>query len=375
MAYKPKDIYRGRRKFRLPLTIFLFAVVFVLVGGIGMFFFLQRYIVYEAGGVTIQFPSQREEEYVQSVQDTPQPTFEPVAVEIVWEDPDFSDVDLGGWEELKAVKARFIPLDTVISGAALDTAAAAAQAEGYDCVVLEMKSADGRLAWPSASQTAFSYGTAGAADVTPVIASLHESGFTVAAQMSCFADGLMWQRNWPVALQYNGSPYRDSDGKCWLDPYNRTVRSYLAELAQELAAMGFDEIILADLYHPAAEGAFTYTVTMQTAPDPVTAVCQAGRRIVEAVQALEQEDRETPVAVSARIDAASMRGDMGAQTGQDLDIFWRLFARLYCPSDYNMAADDQTAATKTMTEGRADIRFVPVSLYAPEGFDSYLIYS
>ena len=181
MAYRPKDIYRGRRKFRVPLTIFLFVLAALLAGGIGMFFFLQRYIVYDAGGATLQFPSQREEETVPEAQNTPEPTFEPVPVEIVWEDPDFSELDLGGWEDLKAVKARFIPLDTVISATSLDTAVASAQGEGYDCVVLEMKSSDGRLAWPAASQTAFSYGTAGTADVTGVIAALHESGCTVAA--------------------------------------------------------------------------------------------------------------------------------------------------------------------------------------------------
>ena len=368
MPYRPRDIYRGRRKFRVPLTIFLFVIAIILVGGVSMFYFLQRYIVYDASGVTLQLPSRRSESVEETLQATPKPTFEPVTVEIVWEDPDFSEIDYGGWEELDTVQARFIPLDTVIVANSLATAMNAAQAEGYSGVVLEMKDASGRLAWTSSAAMAQAYGTAGAADVTEVITTLHEAGMTVAAQMSCFADGLMAERNWPVALQSVGSTYTDSDGVKWLDPYNRTIRTYLTDLAKELAAMGFDEIILADLYHPISEAGFTYSTTLQTEPDPVTAVCQAGRRIVEALEG-------AGVPVSARINVASLRNDQGSQTGQDMDIFWRMFARLYCPTSYDMAATDTELAEDAMNAGDIQIRFVPVSMYIPEGSQSYVVTS
>ena len=369
MPYRPRDIYRGHRKFRLPLTIFLFVIAFIIIGGVSMFFFLQRYVVYESSGVTLQLPGGTEQTSAdEAILATPTPTFEPVTVEIVWEDPDFSELDLGGWEDLDTVQARFIPLDTVISPSMFSTAVEAARAEGYSGVVLQMKDDSGRLAWPSAVSAAQAYGTAGSTDVSETIAALHEAGMTVAAQISCFADTLMWERNWPVALQSGGSPYKDAEGKCWLDPYNRTIRTYLTDLALELAAMGFDEIILADLYHPISEAGFTYSITLQTEADPVVAVCQAGRRVAEAL-----EDTET--AVSARLDADSLRNGLGDQTGQDIDIFWRLFARLYCPSGYDMAASDTELAVDAMNAGDSNIRFVPVSAYIPEGSESYVITS
>lgn len=369
MPYRPKDIYRGRRKFRVPLNIFLFVLAFVIFGGVAMFYILQQYMVYDADGATLQLPFGREAE--SSAEDellfTPEPTFEPLQVQVIWENPTFDDVDLGGWEDLSATKGWFISANTLLNAGDLEEAITIVQAGGYDTAVLEMKSRSGSLVWQSASPTAFAYGTYGSADVTPLIDRLHEAGISVAAQISCFADALMAQRNWTCALQSGGSVYRDGDGIYWLDPYNRTVRTYLIELASELAAMGFDEIILADLYHPIADDtSFTYTVTLQAPADPIVAVCQAGRRVAEALEG-------SGVAVSARLNVASLRSGLSSQSGQDLDIFWRLFARLYCPTYTDSLASDMELATADMNAGDADIRFVPVIGVVPEDSASYLI--
>ena len=367
MPYRPKDIYRGRRKFRVPLNIFLFAAVFLLAGAIAAFYILQQYIVYDATGVHLEFSGGQEEPVPEDSAPTPEPTFSPVPVEIIWEDPDFTDIDLGGWEDLQSVQARFIPMRDVVNGQAL-TAAVTDIAGGdfYSGAVLEMKDSSGQLAWPSASSTAVAYGTGGATDVTAVIDALHEAGKTAAAQISCFADKLLTTRNWTVALQSGGAPYTDANGVCWVDPYNRTVRTYLCELAAELAAMGFDEIILADLYHPVSEEGFTYSVTLRTPANPVVAVCQAGKRIVQALDG-------TGTAVSARLDGTSLRLGLGDQTGQDIDIFWRLFARLYCPSSPDILASDMELALDRMKSGGADTRFVPIIGLIPETCESYVI--
>ena len=56
MAYRPKDIYRGRRKFRVPLMIGLFILAFLLIGTVGLFYFLQQFLVYDQTGVSLQLP-------------------------------------------------------------------------------------------------------------------------------------------------------------------------------------------------------------------------------------------------------------------------------------------------------------------------------
>lgn len=378
MPYRPKDIYRGRRKYRVPLTIGLFVLAFLLIGAVALFYILQQFLVYDQTGVRLQLPFMASETVEEPEEAEPTPAFEPVAVQVVYEDPDFSDLDLGGWEDLAPTKARFIGFSDAADEMKLSAAIASLGSE-YTGVVLELKGRDGQLAWTSDCDMAVAYGTAGLMDYTETVAALHEQGLTAAAQISCLADELLGTRNWPVALRTaSGSTYTDGDGTYWLDPYNRTVRDYIADLMAELAAMGFDEILLADLYHPVSGNAelgedgellstgFQYSVTVQTTPDPVNAVCQMARRLAESMEGAE-------VTVSARIDEDSLLAGNGARTGQDLSIFWRIFARLYCPCESWNAMTDLESAAETLNGGDIAVRFAPVCGYAPEGFDSYVI--
>lgn len=368
MAYRPRDIYKGRRKFRVPLTICLSVLVFLIAGTVVMFYTLQRFLVYDQTGVTLQLPFMQTEAPAEEETAEPETTFVPIQVEIIYDDPDFSQVDLGGWEELEPAKLYFIDFNTAINSVALASAVSTAQNEGYTGVILEMKGPSGQLAWTSSCETAVSYGTSGVMDYTETLQTLHDAGLTAVAQISCCADKLLSDRNWTVTLQTGGSTYRDEDGIGWLDPYNRTVRSYVADLMTELAVMGFDEILLADLYHPASESGFQYSVTLQTEPNPVTAVCQMAKRLVESMEG-------SGVAVSALLDEESLRNSESASTGQDVATFWRIFARLYCPSQTGTSADNKVLAMETMTRGEISTRFVPVTNGAPEGFDSYCIRS
>ncbi len=369
MPYRPRDIYRGHRKFRVPLTIFLFIFAFLIIGAVVLFYGLQQYLVYDQDGVSLQLPfmGQTAAAAGNGSEEAPAETFEPVQVDVVYEELDFSDVDLGGWEELSATQALFVDYADVTNITKLNETVTNISPEDYTGFVLEMKNQTGQLAWASACELAVNYGTSGALDYTETVAAIHEKGMTAAAQISCCADTFMATRNWPVALQdAAGSPYADSDGVYWLDPYNREVRGYLSALMAELSAMGFDEIILADLYHPISEAGFTYSVSIQNTPDPVAAVCQMGRRLVESLSG-------TDTVVSALIDKASAQNSLAAQTGQDLGIFWRLFARLYCPSEASTATADIELATASMTQGDASARLVLVCPYAPENVSSYVI--
>ncbi len=380
MAYRPKDIYRGRRKYRVPLIAALSVLAALIVGAVAMFYILQQFLVYDQTGVRLQIPFLTEEVKSEEVAEaTPTPAFIPVEVQIVYDAPDFSDLDLGGWEGLSATTAKFVPFADAASEQRLNAALAGVSADTYDGVVMELKSSGGQLAWASACDMAVSYGLSGTMDYTETVAALHERGFTVGAQISCLADELLATRNWPLALRgLGGTTYRDSGGVYWLDPYNRQVRDYIADLMAELAAMGFDEILLADLYHPVSDAAlydeagtlvdtgFTYSVTLQTDPNPINAVCQMAKRLAEGMAG-------TGVAVSAVIDENSLRNDQSERTGQDLDIFWRVFARLYCPCDTWNAMTDLEAAAETLNAGDIAVRFVPVCEYFPENVASVLI--
>ncbi len=370
MPYRPRDIYRGRRKFRVPLTIFLFVLAGLLIGAVALFYGLQQYLVYDQTGVRLELPFMQSgdaEQVSDAASAEPSPTLEPVIVQVIYEEPDFSEVDLGGWESLSESRTRFVPIADAVDETKLASAVAAAASGDFTGIVLQLKDESGQLAWASTCELAAAYGTSGTMDYTETVAALHEKGLTAAAQISCCADALMARRNWPVTLQtLGGGAYQDEDGVYWLDPYNRSIRGYLIDLMGELTAMGFDEIILADLYHPVSEEAFSYSVTLQTEPDPVVAVCQMGQRLAESLSGTE-------TAVSVRIDTDSLRDGLGAQTGQDIDIFWRLFARLYCPTSPEAAASDLELCADTMNGGAAATRFVAVCELVPEGMSSYMI--
>lgn len=363
MPYRPKDIYRGRRKFRVPLVVLITVLALLLAGVVGTFYFLQRFLVYDQSGVTLALPFTDRAQTAQAEITEDAPAFSPVEVQVIYDQPDFSDIDLH-WQNVEAIRARFIPFSDAADEMKLN-AAVASLPDQYTGVVLEVKNRRGNLAWASSTRMAEDYGIAGTMDYTETVAALHEKGLTAAAQLSVCADQLLATRNWPLTLKGPDGPYEDSDGVYWLDPYNMTLRNYIIELMEELAAMGFDELILADLYHPDTSLALTYSVTLQTEADPVNAVCQLARRLAEAM-----EEKAT---VSALIDTDSLREQNGAATGQDIAIFWRIFARLYCPTDYWNAASDLEYAAETMTVGDASLRFVPVSDIAPEGFGSYVI--
>ena len=390
MPYRPKDIYRGRRKYRVPLTIALFLLALLVVGAVAMFYILQQFLVYDQTGVRLELPfMQQGEASEEPAEAAPTPAFVPVDVQIIYEDPDFSEVDLGGWETLSPTRAKFVPFSDATSEQRL-SAAIAAVGEEYDGVVLELKGRSGQLAWPSASEMAVNYGASGSMDYTETVAQLHERGLTAGVQISCLADKLLVERNWPAALRNKaGEPYRDGSGTGWLDPYNRSVRAYLSELMAELAAMGFDEILLADLYHPVSDNAelgengellstgFLYSTTLRTPENPVNAICQMARRLVEELPeeievGASGEMRAAPV-VSAVIDEASLLSGNAVRTGQDIGVFWRIFARLYCPCENWNAMTDLENAAETLNGGDIGARFVPVCEYFPEDLQSWLI--
>lgn len=366
MPYRSRDIYRGRRKFRTPLMILLFLLAFALVFVIVAFYGLQQFLVYDENGVSLQFGSRDETETVEAAVPTvnPTPDVSGMQVNIVFTAPSFDDISLPVGEELSALRARELTLAEVMDSTKLAAGVSAAVEAGCSAVVLEMKTAAGQLAWASATTLAASYGTSGLTDFTETLAGLHEQGMYVAAKVAVCADDLMAVRNWPIALRdASGQPYQDANGHYWLDPYNHSVREYIIPLLQELAAMGFDEIILTDLAHPvAAEGTeFQYSTTLRTDPDPRAAVCQLARKLAEAMQS-------SAVKLSVQIDSGALNADTGAQNGQDLAVFWKLFDRVVCSTSSDSVESDLSAA---LGFGGTRERFVPYTTWSLlDGWDS-----
>lgn len=148
------------------------------------------------------------------------------------------------------------PLDAVrLPLDALDGAADAVR--GHDAVVVPMKGPDGALGWmseePRSLALGLSSGTPGRDDTLRALTAT--PGLYAVAELSCLRDDALARAAPELALlRENGAPWRDAAGLCWLDPEQPAVRDRLVTQCQELADLGFDEILLSDLSLP-TEGA------------------------------------------------------------------------------------------------------------------------
>ncbi len=202
---------------------------------------------------------------------------------------------------VETAAAPAAPLDAVrLPLDALDGAADAVR--GHDAVVVPMKGPDGTLGWmseePRSLALGLSSGTPGRDDALRALTAT--PGLYAVAELSCLRDDTLARAAPELALlRENGAPWRDAAGLCWLDPEQAAVRDRLVTQCQELADLGFDEILLTDLSLP-TEGAVE-----RLRPS-------AGR-----AQALEELARAIGAALAGRDVTVSVVGvpDGGQSTG------------------------------------------------------------
>ena len=137
-----------------------------------------------------------------------------------------------------------------------------AKSRGADTIVTELKSADGKLAYVSSTETAAASNASGSAPagVNDAATLLHESGMKACAMISCFSDSLAAEYIDGAGIYtsaFDLSPaglWRDASGNAWLDPFNYQAVKYLTGVVSEIAAMGYDYIILNNVCLPATSG-------------------------------------------------------------------------------------------------------------------------
>lgn len=140
----------------------------------------------------------------------------------------------------ETIGAVQVTRDELIHG----TAAEAVSAAGGNALVVEMKSSAGEVYWMSRSTFLVPAAEAGA--VTEAIQVLAEQDeLYLVARVSCFRDEAMAETQTGSALMTKGgNVWYDLHGVGWVSPASETARTYLIDLCLELAALGFDEILL-----------------------------------------------------------------------------------------------------------------------------------
>lgn len=362
------EVYRGRRKRLNVLGVVFGALAALILLTVVLFFGLQKYIVFEHDGVRVALPG------AAAGEDGPLPNDEtaPEQVNAVLEitDPDYSAVPAAAGEGLADMAAVFVPAQDV-SMSGVGRYMSVMSSYGANALVLEVKPVSGQLVWASSSPTAAAYSLNGTLDLEAMVAALRQQDeddeLYLVAQLSCCIDGLLAERCPSAALRFaTGAAYADSEG-AWLDPYSATVSAYLSELCSELAEMGFDELLLKSLSLPITEEAIGFSVELSSTPTPEAAVCGLA---VELTNALEGYD----IPVSAILDTTSLRSGLADKSGQNLELFGKVFDRLCSATDSAwLSGVDRDSIDQYLSLGSLETRYVPIMNYVPEGFTSCII--
>ena len=119
------------------------------------------------------------------------------------------------------------------------------EAAGATAALFDMKADDGSLGYISGLALAIQV-EASAADpaLNAAIQLLNGGEVYTVARVSCFRDNLVPRSDMSLAIHTNAGNWRDSGDTRWLSPANESARQYVVGMCRELAALGFDEILL-----------------------------------------------------------------------------------------------------------------------------------
>ena len=370
---KYTEFYRGRRKKKnyafIPFVILVILITAVVV----VFYAMQKYAVISDTGVHIVIPGFNDEKMVVDDYGNETKYFEDVHVDLIFDEPDYSNVKAVAGEHLKPVRAIFVPAEDLYEEKLLEYVG---RLNLGKALVLEMKPRSGILMWNSTASEAVNYGLSTPTVTTEampgLIAKMREQkkDLYLVAQISCCLDELYASRCTTVTLRNAyGANYLDTEGT-WLDPYNSNLRDYVVELVRELYDLGFDEVVLADVAHPkvplANDGTkmeLVYTKQMSTAPSAVNAVCGFATYVADQLR-----DREGVLSIYCDSKLALVKPD--PENGQDAVLFMKVFDRVYLETDKYAYPYNVSDIESNVELGDIYQRLVPVvQNYLPEDSD------
>ena len=220
--------------------------------------------------------------------------------------------DLSLPEENDPFQGVFLSLDQLADAQTL--------ADGYDGVILPMKTADGALGYVSALPLAADAGaSSGDPDRNEALRALNDTpGLYTVAQVSCLRDSALVREEPGLSLhRVRGSPWLDESRQGWLDPAQPQVQSYLIGLCRELAQLGFDEILLTDCGFPT-----------QGDLDSLRAVEEKEETLETFCRQLQGALADTPVTLSVMGQRDSVTADpVSGQTTALLATFGRVWTQ------------------------------------------------
>lgn len=257
---------RGGGRARTVLLFIIALLAVLLAAGVAFMAFMGQYLEYTENGVIIHWPW---------VQESTAPL--PIASDPIEVITDSIDVTVEPTEPLEPTPPAgpvYEPIGAVTVTTAQvrgGTAAQAVASAGGSALVVEMKDMYGKLAWQSQAALAAALGTNAADNLTAqgVQALAETTDLYLVARIQCFRDPVL-ARNWVGSIMTRGgNVWYDKLGLGWTSPASQQAADYLSTLCQELADMGFDEILLDCAGYPNA-GEVSVLATSDNRPEDLT---------------------------------------------------------------------------------------------------------
>ena len=366
-----QEFYKGSRKRRNYAFIPFIALLALFSVMLVLFYGMQKYAVISKDGVKIELPilSDGKGATVDSEGHTVR-QFEPVSVPLNLDSPDFYYVKSNAGKNAPPVRGIFIPSVNVNPSKIIEYAS---RLVAGNALVLEMKPRSGVCLWESRSQMATAYSLNQPSDLTAampeMIETLKGQNIYLVAQISCCIDELLPTRTTAYCIHTEaGLNFSDGLGT-WLDPYNLDLRTWIAEMVQELYDLGFDEVVLADVAHPslAEPIPLLYTREISTERSSVAAVCGLAAGIADKLR-----DREKVLSIYCKTREALVRDDY--TTGQNAVLFMQLYDRVYLETDKFTYPYNVEDMENSVPVGSVYDRLVPVVVnYIPDNSSWVLV--
>ncbi len=112
-------------------------------------------------------------------------------------------------------------------------------------MVIDVKDDNGRITFNMDSEMARNIGatTNTISDIADLLKLLKEKEIYPIARIVAFKDPYLAEQRHDLAIKNkDGSLYRDNNGECWINPYEKEVWDYLIEVSTKAAEVGFMEI-------------------------------------------------------------------------------------------------------------------------------------
>lgn len=332
--------YRGRKTLTDILRYIAIVLAVLVALLLAALFWGQEYLVYTDDGLRLELPFLQREE-------NPLPELEDISYAELPADASSGEPEP---ERTPAMAALQLPVDSVLDG----SAAARLEAAGADALILEMKGADGVLRWYSEQALAQQAGANGDPSVNQVLEQWNQGEIYTIARVVCFQDDTIPYYNMSMSLRRGSSGnWRDAQGLRWLSAGSEQARDYVAALCGELAALGFDEIVLEQAAFPTAGDLASINQVNGYDPSALTAQAQA---------ALEQIARAVApygTVLSLRVEGETLAGTETA-SGLTAQLLEDYAARLWV-EDGGLPADAEQLLTQAGLTGGAErlVRIVP----------------